>query len=89
MPHSVPIAFFMPHFEGADQRTGMTLAYCSDDLRSAATESGGCVRLLMGTWPARGLSGVALVNSDAHSGLVEEAIGATLPGASWRRCRTH
>jgi putative transposase len=37
---------------------------------------------------ARGLSGVALVTSDAHPGLVE-AIGATLPGASWQRCRTH
>lgn len=37
---------------------------------------------------ARGLSGVALVTSDAHTGLVE-AIGATLPGASWQRCRTH
>jgi putative transposase len=37
---------------------------------------------------ARGLSGVKLVTSDAHSGLVS-AIGATLPGASWQRCRTH
>jgi putative transposase len=37
---------------------------------------------------ARGLSGVKLVTSDAHSGLVT-AIGATLPGASWQRCRTH
>jgi transposase-like protein len=37
---------------------------------------------------ARGLSGVALVTSDAHRGLVE-SIGATLPGASWQRCRTH
>jgi transposase-like protein len=37
---------------------------------------------------ARGLSGVGLVTSDAHRGLVE-AIGATLPGASWQRCRTH
>ena len=37
---------------------------------------------------ARGLSGVQLVTSDAHSGLVA-AIGATLPGASWQRCRTH
>jgi transposase-like protein len=36
----------------------------------------------------RGLSGVALVTSDAHNGLVT-AIGATLPGASWQRCRTH
>jgi transposase-like protein len=37
---------------------------------------------------ARGLSGVALVTSDAHRGLTE-AIGVTLPGASWQRCRTH
>src|SRR3954447_16305287 len=40
---------------------------------------------------ARGLTGqgpVALVTSDAHSGLVA-AIGATLPGAAWQRCRTH
>ncbi|MEU5843638.1 IS256 family transposase [Rhodococcus sp. NPDC047139] len=37
---------------------------------------------------ARGLSGVRLVTSDAHIGLVS-AIGATLPGASWQRCRTH
>jgi putative transposase len=37
---------------------------------------------------ARGLSGVGLVTSDAHPGLVA-AIGATLPGAAWQRCRTH
>ncbi|MDV7088663.1 IS256 family transposase [Rhodococcus opacus] len=37
---------------------------------------------------ARGLSGVRLVTSDAHAGLVA-AIGGTLPGASWQRCRTH
>jgi Transposase, Mutator family len=37
---------------------------------------------------ARGLSGVRLVTSDAHAGLLS-AIGATLPGASWQRCRTH
>jgi len=37
---------------------------------------------------ARGLSGVRLVTSDAHAGLTA-AIGATLPGASWQRCRTH
>ena len=37
---------------------------------------------------ARGLSGVALVTSDAHQGLVA-AIGATLPNAAWQRCRTH
>jgi transposase-like protein len=37
---------------------------------------------------ARGLSGVRLVISDAHRGLVN-AIGSALPGAAWQRCRTH
>ena len=37
---------------------------------------------------ARGLSGTSLVVSDAHPGLVD-AIAATLPGATWQRCRTH
>lgn len=36
----------------------------------------------------RGLIGVRLVTSDAHAGLVA-AIGATLQGAAWQRCRTH
>ena len=33
---------------------------------------------------ARGLSGVVLVTSDAHQGLVD-AVAGTLPGASWQR----
>jgi putative transposase len=37
---------------------------------------------------ARGLSGVQLVISDDHTGLVN-AIAAALPGAGWQRCRTH
>ena len=37
---------------------------------------------------ARGVSGVRLVTSDAHAGLVD-AIASTLPGAAWQRCRTH
>jgi putative transposase len=37
---------------------------------------------------ARGLSGVALVVSDDHTGL-KAAIGAVLTGAAWQRCRTH
>jgi putative transposase len=36
----------------------------------------------------RGLSGVALVTSDDHAGLVS-AIASVLPGAAWQRCRTH
>ena len=35
-----------------------------------------------------GAGWLGLVTSDAHTGLVE-AIGATLPAASWQRCRTH
>lgn len=37
---------------------------------------------------ARGLHGVQLVISDAHSGLIE-AIEAVCIGASWQRCRVH
>ena len=37
---------------------------------------------------ARGLSGVRLVISDAHSGLTK-AIRKTFSGASWQRCRVH
>jgi len=36
----------------------------------------------------RGLSGVRLVVSDAHSGL-KKAISRTLAGAAWQRCRVH
>lgn len=37
---------------------------------------------------ARGLAGVKLVISDAHSGL-KKAIGTVFQGASWQRCRVH
>jgi len=37
---------------------------------------------------ARGLTGVQLVISDAHTGLIS-AIGAVLIGAAWQRCRVH
>ena len=37
---------------------------------------------------ARGLSGVRLVVSDAHSGLVA-AIGTCFQGTAWQRCRVH
>ena len=37
---------------------------------------------------ARGLAGVRLVTSDAHLG-IRAAIGATLEGAAWQRCRVH
>jgi putative transposase len=40
------------------------------------------------TLKARGLHGVALVISDAHTGL-KNAIGSILLGAAWQRCRVH
>ncbi len=52
------------------------------------TESGAGWLTFFRDLVARGLSGVAMVTSDAHAGLIE-AIGATLPTASWQRCRTH
>ena len=54
----------------------------------ASAESGAGWLTFFRDLVARGLSGVKLVTSDAHAGLVE-AIGANLPGATWQRCRTH
>ena len=57
-------------------------------IHTATTESGAGWLAFFRDLVARGLSGVALVTSDAHTGLVD-AIGATLPTATWQRCRTH
>ena len=54
----------------------------------ATTEDGAGWLAFWRSLVARGLSGVQLVTSDDHPGLVD-AIAATLPGASWQRCRTH
>jgi putative transposase len=54
----------------------------------ASDEDGAGWLAFLRSLTARGLSGVRLVISDAHRGLVS-AIGAALPGASWQRCRTH
>jgi putative transposase len=51
-------------------------------------EDGAAWLAFMRSLVVRGLSGVKLVSSDAHPGLVD-AIAATLPGAAWQRCRTH
>jgi transposase-like protein len=55
------------------------------------TEDGAGWTAFLRSLVARGLSGVRLVISDAHEGLVgpNGAIGAVLVGASWQRCRTH
>ena len=57
-------------------------------LRVATRETGAAWNQFFADLVARGLSGVRLVTSDAHAGLVE-AIAANLPGAVWQRCRTH
>ena len=57
-------------------------------LRVATTESSAAWNGLLADLVARGLGGVRLVTSDAHTGLVE-AIAANLPAATWQRCRTH
>jgi transposase-like protein len=54
----------------------------------ASSEDGAGWLAFLRSLVARGLTGVQLVISDAHVGLVE-AIGAALPGAAWQRCRTH
>ncbi|NLW13836.1 MAG: IS256 family transposase, partial [Trueperella sp.] len=57
-------------------------------LRVATSETGAAWTSFFADLVARGLSGVQLVTSDAHPGLIE-AVAANLPGASWQRCRTH
>jgi len=57
-------------------------------MRVATSETGPAWNEFFADLVARGLVGVRLVTSDAHTGLVE-AVAANLPGASWQRCRTH
>ena len=57
-------------------------------LEVATSEDGAGWLAFFRSLVARGLSGTQLVISDDHPGLVD-AIGATLPGAGWQRCRTH
>ena len=57
-------------------------------LRVATCESGAAWNEFLADLVARGLGGVRLVTSDAHTGLVE-AIAANLPAATWQRCPTH
>ena len=57
-------------------------------LRVATSETGAAWNEFFADLVARGLAGVRLVTSDAHTGL-KDAIAANLPGAVWQRCRTH
>ena len=70
--------------------TGVNADGCREILGLDVTSSedgAGWLAFLRGL-AARGLSGVQLVASDDHAGLVS-AIAAVLPGAAWQRCRTH
>ena len=57
-------------------------------VRTSTSETGPAWNEFFADLVTRGLTGVRLVTSDAHLGLVE-AIAANLPGATWQRCRTH
>jgi transposase-like protein len=57
-------------------------------MRVATSETGTAWNEFFADLVARGLAGVRLVTSDAHTGLVDAA-AANLPGAAWQRCRTH
>ena len=57
-------------------------------MRVATSETGAAWNEFFADLTVRGLTGVRLVTSDAHPGLVD-AVGANLPGAAWPRCRTH
>jgi transposase-like protein len=52
------------------------------------SEDGVCWTAFLRTLKARGLGGVQLVVSDAHTGL-KAAIEAVLIGSAWQRCRVH
>jgi len=52
------------------------------------TENEGFWTAFLRSLKVRGLDGVKLVMSDAHSGL-KKAIGTVFQGAAWQRCRVH
>jgi putative transposase len=52
------------------------------------SEDGALWTAFLRSLKARGLHGVQLVISDAHTGL-KAAIGAVMAGAAWQRCRVH
>jgi transposase-like protein len=70
--------------------TGVTIAGERQVLGLAVgpSEEGAFWQQFLRSLVARGLTGVRLVVSDAHGGLMQ-AIAAVLQGASWQRCRVH
>jgi putative transposase len=57
-------------------------------VETSTEETGAAWTAFLRELVARGLTGVRLVVSDHHKGLIA-AIDAVLPGACWQRCRTH
>jgi transposase-like protein len=57
-------------------------------MQVATSETGAAWNMFFADLVARGLTGVRLITSDAHAGLVD-AMRANFSGASWQRCRTH
>jgi putative transposase len=57
-------------------------------MQVATSETGPAWNMFFADLVARGLTGVRLITSDAHAGLVD-AMRANFAGASWQRCRTH
>lgn len=57
-------------------------------VQNVTSETGASWNTFFADLVARGLTGVSLLTSDAHPGLVD-ALRANFPGASWQRCRTH
>src|SRR5215218_9875272 len=57
-------------------------------LDAGDSEDGAFWTAFLRSLKARGLAGVQLVVSDAHTGL-KQAIAAVMAGACWQRCRVH
>ena len=57
-------------------------------VETSTEETGAAWTAFLRELTARGLTGVRLVVSDHHKGLMA-AVDAVLPGACWQRCRTH
>jgi len=79
---------------GSERRTAIATGVNGDGHREIlglevmTSEDGAGWKEFLRGLVARGLNGVKLVISDAHSGL-KDAIASELPGSSWQRCRTH
>jgi len=99
--HTWPYLFVDARYEkvrraGRVVSQGVLIAYgVRDDgfreivaVECADTESEATYHTLFAGLKARGLSGVVLVTSDAHTGL-KAAIARHFQGASWQRCQVH